>query len=122
MTKIVRVLFVDDNVTFLTGLVRSLRLEQTLVITTARSFDGALAVLEQTAIDVLIADHEMPGRTGADLFAVVAERYPHVRRIMLTGYRSVLHNVQAHVRLSKPVTPEALLSAILAQPDPGTGP
>jgi DNA-binding NarL/FixJ family response regulator len=117
MSDPIRVLFVDDDPNVLAGLVRSLRTEPTLVISSARSFDGALAVLESAPIDVLVTDHGMPGQSGADLLAHVARSHPKVHRIMLSGSRSDMHGLNAHTLLAKPVSREALLAAIYSTQD-----
>src|SRR5690606_39275150 len=46
----------------------------------------ALKVLEKEHVDVIISDLSMPQMNGLELLAKVADRWPHVRRMMLTGY------------------------------------
>jgi DNA-binding NtrC family response regulator len=112
MLGTLQVLLVDDNSNVRAALLRSLHSETGLALTAVGSFDEAIAVLGRAAVDVVVADYVMPGRSGADLLSVVAEQYPRVRRVLLTGSRTDVRAVQAHVLLGKPVSRETLLAAI----------
>jgi PAS domain S-box-containing protein len=69
----------------------------------ASSGREALSVLENTEIDLLITDHAMPQMTGAQLIAVVGERWPALPVILATGYADLPAGAKAGVlRLSKP--------------------
>lgn len=69
----------------------------------ASSGREALSVLEHTEIDLLITDHAMPQMTGAQLIAVVGERWPALPVILATGYADLPAGAKAGVlRLSKP--------------------
>ena len=46
----------------------------------------ALAVLEARPVAVLICDHLMPGRSGADLALEVQRRWPGTVVLLLTGF------------------------------------
>jgi two-component system response regulator HupR/HoxA len=46
----------------------------------------AVAILEGEPIDVVLCDHLMPGRTGADLALEIRRRWPAARLVLLTGY------------------------------------
>jgi two-component system probable response regulator PhcQ len=82
------VLFVDDELHVLHGLVRNLRKEQ-FHIRTATSAEEAFAILARDPIDLIVCDWQLPGRSGTDFLARVAEQYPHTTRIMLTGQASL---------------------------------
>ncbi len=45
-----------------------------------------LALLESVPVDVVMADIQMPYMNGFELLAAVKERYPHVRRVLVTAY------------------------------------
>lgn len=71
-----------------------------------------LKSLETAPIDVIVADMRMPQMDGATLLAKVQERYPHVVRIMLTGYSdkeiALRSTKSAHQFLAKPCDGETL--------------
>ncbi len=79
------VLLVDDDSNILHGLVRALR-HQPFELFTARSGEEAIDVLKRRGIDVVVADEQMPGISGCDLLAWVAEHFPETTRIVLTGH------------------------------------
>ncbi len=82
------VLLVDDDENFLHGLVRALR-HQPYHLLTTRSGEEAIWTLKTRPVDLLVADDRMPGMSGCDLVAWVAEHYPEVTRIILTGNATV---------------------------------
>src|SRR5258708_5844663 len=60
--------------------------EDDFKIWSANSGGQALEILEQTAIPVVVSDQRMPAMTGVELFAIMRRKYPHIQRIILTGY------------------------------------
>jgi two-component system response regulator YesN len=52
------------------------------------AFDGKSAwnVLESVDIDAVITDIRMPGMDGIELVKRIAERMPHIKMVLLTGY------------------------------------
>ena len=67
--------------------------------------------------DIVVSDMRMPGMDGAELFAIIKERYPSAVRIMFTGQadqESVLRTVGVvHQFLAKPCDPDLLRSVLL---------
>ncbi|HEY3358524.1 MAG TPA: response regulator [Polyangia bacterium] len=57
----------------------------TFPVLTAPSAAAALAILATEPVAVLLADQGMPGMTGAELCAVVFERYPETVRLLVTA-------------------------------------
>src|SRR5262247_1328112 len=55
----------------------------------AVSAEEAGEKLSQTAYDVLITDHNLPGRTGVDLLEESLVRYPEIIGIIITGYGTI---------------------------------
>ncbi len=88
------VLLVDDDPNLLSGLLRTLR-HQPYRIFTARSGKEAKEVLMKWPVDVIVADEQMPGMTGSELLAWVADFFPEVTRIVLTGHASVEAAIRA---------------------------
>jgi two-component system probable response regulator PhcQ len=79
------VLLVDDDQNVIHGLTRALR-RQPYQLYTAQSGDEAVWILKAHDVDVIVTDEKMPGISGCDLIAWIAENYPEVVRIVLTGY------------------------------------
>ena len=78
------ILYVDDEVENL--IVFQATFEEHFNVVTASSGQEALELLEERPFPVVIADQRMPRMTGAELFAQMRNKYPHVKRVMLTGY------------------------------------
>lgn len=79
------VLFVDDEENILTALNRLLRKEDYSILT-AGSGTEALALLEESEVQLVISDQRMPEITGAELLKVIKELYPDMVRVVLSGY------------------------------------
>jgi two-component system, probable response regulator PhcQ len=88
------VLLVDDDRNILHGLARALRL-QPYRLFTATSGEEALLILKGHHVDVIVSDEQMPGMCGSDLLAWVAEHFPDVARIVLTGRPTVETMIRA---------------------------
>ncbi|MBI2899711.1 MAG: response regulator [Planctomycetes bacterium] len=92
----------------------------------------ALAVLESRDVDIVLADYRMPDMDGLRFLSIVAERFPRVRRILLTAYggRQVevdaFGRARAHRLMTKPWDPEQLRGALEREAgvcaDEGPGP
>ena len=79
-----KVLLVDDEPRLLAGLRR--RLSDRFQILTAESAAEAIAILESGEnVGAIVSDMRMPCRDGLDLLIEVSERWPNIRRLMLTG-------------------------------------
>jgi DNA-binding NtrC family response regulator len=55
-------------------------------VTTATSVREAEFLLHKKQFKVIIADHLMPGGNGMGLLVRVREEYPHMQRVLVTGY------------------------------------
>ena len=85
--KVYRVLFVDDSMAFLemvTDLFAA-REEKTWEIHTASSPDKALATLQQKLVDLVVLDIGMPLLDGVQLLGLIHQRYPNIKKVVLTG-------------------------------------
>ena len=114
-----RVLLVDDE--FEVIAVLEALLEDDFEIETAQGGAEALEILEQDdGIDLVITDQRMPGMTGVELLAIIAERWPDIYRIVLTAYSDVDPIVAAINEGSvdrfvlKPWDPDALRDQVAA--------
>jgi signal transduction histidine kinase len=110
------VLLVDDEQLNLTVL-RSF-LEETWTIYEAGSGAEALAIAEQTPLDVVVADQRMPGMTGVELLEELRRRKPEIAGIVLTGYsdmqalESAINRANVFRFLRKPWDPARIRQAI----------
>jgi DNA-binding NtrC family response regulator len=55
-------------------------------VTTATSAREAEFILRKNAFKVVIADHLMPGGNGMSFLVRAREEYPHMQRVLVTGY------------------------------------
>ncbi|SFI32480.1 Response regulator receiver domain-containing protein [Tindallia magadiensis] len=111
------ILIVDDEQQVLRSLER-LFLPTDYHILTAPGGHEALQLLEKTAVDMIISDMRMPGMNGYDLLSTVKTKYPHIVRIMLSGYseekvvmKALLDNT-VKVYLFKPWNNQEMLDTI----------
>lgn len=110
------VLVVDDEQPLLD--VFSAALSPHYEVTAVHSAREAEFALHKKAFKVIIADHLMPGGNGMNLLVRAREEYPHMQRVLVTGYmkpemlmRSV--NEAALFRyLLKPVSLPELLKVV----------
>lgn len=79
------VLLVDDEPRILSALQRALRREGYQLLT-ADTPQEALRRVASEPVDCILSDHKMPGMTGMQLMAAIAERHPAIVRLMLTGW------------------------------------
>jgi len=81
------ILLVDDEVEVLKALTRTLR--SLCEVKTAESGSDALEILKNETIHLIIADQQMPVMSGVELLKIVYEKYPHIVRVILTGFSDV---------------------------------
>lgn len=55
----------------------------------------AYHMIEAEHIEIVVTDHRMPGMTGVDFLETVARDFPHVQRILLSGYSDFISAVEA---------------------------
>jgi len=82
------VLFVDDEERVLRCLKGGL-LEEPYKSLFASSGKEALEILEQNEVQVIVTDMRMPEMGGLELLKTVKEEYPHIIRMVLSGYTQV---------------------------------
>jgi DNA-binding NtrC family response regulator len=82
------VLFVDDEENVLSALRRGL-LDEPYHTLFAHSGREALEILARSPVHVIVTDMRMPEMGGLDLLRTVKREYPHVVRMVLSGYTQV---------------------------------
>ncbi len=82
------VLFVDDEEKLLKSLKRGF-LDEPYNTLFANSGKEALEILEHNEVHVLVTDMRMPEMGGLELLKIVKEQYPHIVRMVLSGYTQV---------------------------------
>jgi len=109
-------LIVDDEPANLHKLQRAL--VSRYDVYSANSAKEALDILDNTGIDAIITDQKMPDMTGIELLEISQKSYPHLVRIILTGYTDVedliaaINTGKVHKYITKPWEPETLLLAL----------
>ncbi|MDC8832373.1 response regulator [Alteromonas gilva] len=112
-----RVLCVDDEQNILRAIKRALftlKIELILV----DSGEAALEVMAQKPVHVIISDMKMPGMTGAELLAEVANTSADTYRVLLTGFADIDSTIKAvnhgriHRYLQKPWDNQELINTI----------
>ncbi len=109
-------LLIDDEQPLLDVFSAALRTQ--FEISTANSVREAEFILHKKEFKVVVADHLMPGGNGMSFLVRAREEYPHMQRILVSGYmkpeillRSV--NEAALFRyLLKPISMSGLLAVV----------
>ena len=82
------ILFVDDEVRLLRSLEQAM-LDEPYDTLYAESGAEALKLLEDNEVHVIVTDMRMPEMSGLALLKIVKEKYPHIVRLVLSGYTQV---------------------------------
>ena len=88
------ILFVDDEVSILNLVKRTLRKENYRMLV-AGSAEEALEILAREKVHVVISDQRMPEASGTELFKQVKKRYPDTVRAIMSGYSSISNVVES---------------------------
>ncbi|WP_019621365.1 HD domain-containing phosphohydrolase [Amphritea japonica] len=88
------ILLVDDEKAVLNSLKRLLRPLRCRVMTAESAEDG-LALLGQQPVDLVISDMRMPEMSGEVFLQKVAERWPEIERIVMTGFSDTQSTIDA---------------------------
>jgi len=111
-----QILFVDDEKRVLNSMRIMFRREYELHL--ASSGREALDVIRQHEIDVIVADHRMPGMSGVEVLTQVRSLSPRTVRILLTGYADLdavegsINDGEVFRFLTKPCPPDQLRDTI----------
>lgn len=85
--KLATVLYIDDDAANRQAFAAAFRHD--LHVLTCSDITEAMALLDKEVVHVVIADQRMPGLTGSQVLHLIKERYPTVRRMLMTGYSDI---------------------------------
>jgi len=110
------VLVVDDEVA-ICQVIQDYLLLRSFDVITANSYDEAAALLASRAVDVVLSDIRMPGKSGTDLLRHVRRHHAGTAVILFTGYADIglaVHSMQegAYDFLLKPIHLEQVYLSI----------
>jgi response regulator RpfG family c-di-GMP phosphodiesterase len=77
------ILYVDHEINNLNSFKATFRRDATVYV--ADSTSEGLKILQETKIDVIFADHQMPEMTGLQFLELAASEFPGSVRVILTG-------------------------------------
>lgn len=84
-SEVIKVLLVDDHRIVLDGLKSLFNDDDDFEITAAVSSPSeALEKINATVPDILLTDYTLPGMNGLELSEIVKEKYPEVKRVILS--------------------------------------
>ena len=87
-TRKPRLLLVDDEVPFVTNLVKLLS-GRGYEVSAVYDGESALRAVQEREFDVVILDQNMPGKDGITVLRELKKKQPHLEVVILTGYGSV---------------------------------
>lgn len=111
-----RILIIDDDENLREGLLALLE-SNNYTVAGAGSGKEALALLENQVFDLIITDYKMQQMDGMDLLKSIHKNFPAMKVIMITGFGSIEHAVEAMQLgavnyITKPPEPKKLLKII----------
>jgi len=109
------VLFVDDSMALLEtfGDLCSVLSNQTWKIYSATTADRALAILQETPMDLVVLDIRIPMVDGLQLLGIINRRYPGVKIAVMTGHATESNRAAclangAELFIEKPVSSDGI--------------
>ncbi|NNC55873.1 MAG: response regulator, partial [Pseudomonadales bacterium] len=111
-----RVLVVEDDAALQEAIVDTLELAGCHVVA-ASSAERALALLQQTVVDIVITDVNMEGMDGHQLLQAIKQQIPYLPVVLITAYGSIQRSVNALQNgavdyLVKPFEPKVLIELV----------
>ncbi len=115
------VLLVDDDAQFL-DILQSLAQSangETWTVLAAETTALALEKLQSNQVDLIVVDLRMPVVDGVQFLQLIRNKYPHLKKIILSGHldgssRSAATKAGAELVLEKPITPEGFQNVLAA--------
>ena len=114
-------LIVDDDEDFLDTLREALEQTGACRVVTATSAAEALQQLREHEPVAVLTDHYMPRRTGTGLLADLKERFPRIRRLLMSGratktvLASAINRAEVQHYVPKQMRPALLIDAVTRQ-------
>jgi serine/threonine protein kinase len=90
----ITILIVDDE-PFIRKSVRELLEDEGYTVTEAGNSSGAMKILEDREIDIVLMDIQMPGTDGMETLKTMAQKHPGVDTIMISGHGNIETAVEA---------------------------
>jgi DNA-binding NtrC family response regulator len=111
-----KILVVDDEPS-VTGSLEVILSGAGFEVLTANSFAASIAILERTAVDLVITDLRLSDASGIDLIKHIKQNSPEIEVILMTGYGSLDITIEAikagaYYYLEKPYTPDRLFTLV----------
>ena len=114
-----RYLIIDDEKLARMGTLAKLSPMGNTITCVGQASDGeeGIRLIEELSPDIIITDMKMPIMDGGQLLPILAERYPDIQIIVISGYRDFEYSRQA-IRASaidyilKPFGEEEIISAM----------
>jgi len=109
-------LVVDDEKNYLLVL-KELLVDEGYEVLTAQSGANALAILNETELDLVVTDMKMPGMSGLELLEKLKQKDPQLPVVMMTAFGTVEKAVEAMKKgafdyISKPFDNESLKKTV----------
>jgi DNA-binding NtrC family response regulator len=110
------VVFVDDDAGNRQAFKAAFR--HAMEVHTASNLEEVWSLLSTHTVHVVIADQRMPGTRGSELLSLVRERFPQVRRMLVTAYADLeaiieaINNGGVSKYFAKPWVNEHLVKAV----------
>jgi len=111
-----KILVIDDDEAHRSGMVIMLE-DENYAVDEAESGENALIMLKKNSYDLVVTDYKMHKIDGMELLKIINDMDPLLKVIMVTGFGSIEHAVQAiHYGaldyIQKPVEPKKLKDLI----------
>ena len=108
----INILYVDHEINNLNSFKATFRRDGEIFLaeTTVEGFK----ILNEHPIDIVFADHQMPGTTGTAFFEQISEQFPETNRVLLTchafkeEFRNSIKAGYLHYYVNKPWDEEEL--------------
>ena len=112
-----KILIVDDEKQILASINRLLK--DSLEVFTAEKTNDAFGILDHNDVDVVISDYNLNDSiNGSDFLNMVSKKWPHITRIILTGYneshiaKDALNRAGVFRFITKPWDDESFISTV----------
>lgn len=116
MNKKIRILIVDDSLSFRMGMRALLEIQPDMQeVGMAPNGHKAMEMADELQPDLVLLDAQMPDLTGIEVTRMIKSRWPNVKVILMTmysDYRSKSIEAGADAFLTKGIPPEHILALI----------